>query len=108
MDRTVDRGVHMAAEETLVDLRERLVRDYGEHGASYLMDRPPGGWSQLVTIPVLEARLDALRHELRSEMAALRGELRVELHEAMRSQTRWMVGAVIAAQALMVSVLRFA
>jgi len=43
--------------------------------ASYLMDRPVGGWSELVTnhtldlkLAVIEARMDALEHRLLAEM----------------------------------------
>ena len=43
--------------------------------ASYLMDRPAGGWSELVTnhtldlkLAVIEARIDTLRYELLAEM----------------------------------------
>jgi hypothetical protein len=43
--------------------------------ASYLMDRPAGGWSELVTdhtldlkLAVIEAKIDTVRHELLAEM----------------------------------------
>jgi hypothetical protein len=40
----------------------------GPEEASYLMDRPPGGWSDLVTNESLTVRLDALRHEMKREL----------------------------------------
>jgi hypothetical protein len=39
------------------------------------MDRPPGGWSDLVTNQTLTDKLDALRQEMRAELAGLRAEL---------------------------------
>ena len=45
------------------------------------MDRPPGGWNDLVTNQTLDLKIDALRSDLRSEMTALRGELRGEMAE---------------------------
>ncbi len=36
--------------------------------AAILMDRPPGGWSDLLTNEVLNAKLDALRFELVATM----------------------------------------
>jgi len=49
-------------------------------GASILMDRPPGGWNDLVTNESLRLSLDALRHELRTEMGGLRAEMQVMEH----------------------------
>ena len=46
--------------------------------ASYLMDRPPGGWSNLVTTEVLDLRLELIRSEMREEFASVRGEMREE------------------------------
>jgi len=43
------------------------------------MDRPPGGWNDLVTNHTLDVKVDALRTELRAEMTELRGELRAEM-----------------------------
>lgn len=39
------------------------------------MDRPPGGWSDLVTNQMLGARLDALRSDLVAEIAMVRTEI---------------------------------
>jgi hypothetical protein len=39
-------------------------KTYGVEGAAILMDRPPGGWSDLVTNQTLDLKIDALRHEL--------------------------------------------
>ena len=39
--------------------------------ASILMDRPPGGWSDLVTNQTLDLKIDVLRSDLRAEMSLL-------------------------------------
>lgn len=102
----------MAVEEPLTRIRQVLEERLGMEAASYLMDRPPGGWSNLVTTDVLDLRLDLLRSELcegmagvrdemhvgfaslRSEMSGLREELRSEmsghwvgLHDLLRRHT---------------------
>ena len=46
----------------------------------------------------MQEGLGSLRSEMQSEFAAVRsdmGSLRVELHDALRSQTRWLVGAMV-------------
>ena len=54
----------MAVEEVRARLRRQLEETYGAEGATILMDRPPGGWSDLVTNQTLDLKIDALRHEL--------------------------------------------
>jgi hypothetical protein len=54
----------MAVEEVRARLRRQLEETYGVEGAAILMDRPPGGWSDLVTNQTLDLKIDALRHEL--------------------------------------------
>jgi hypothetical protein len=71
----------MTTEDVRVRLRTKLESTFGAEEASLLMDRPPGGWTDLVTNPVLEGRLDALRYELVGQMAELRGDLRAEMAE---------------------------
>jgi hypothetical protein len=58
----------MTTEEVRVRLRAKLESTFGAEEASLLMDRPPGGWNDLVTNQMLDARLDALKHELVSEL----------------------------------------
>jgi hypothetical protein len=58
----------MTIEEVRVRLRTKLKAAFGAEEASILMDRPPGGWNDLVTNQVLEARLDALKFELVATM----------------------------------------
>lgn len=63
-------------EEVRVRLREKLEGIVGAEETSYLMDRPPGGWSDLATNQTLTDKLDTLRHEMRAELAGVRTEVR--------------------------------
>ena len=65
----------MAIEEQRLRVRRTLEEKLGVEEASYLMDRPPGGWAELVTnhtldlkLAVVEAKIDALRFELLAEV----------------------------------------
>ena len=58
----------MTIEDARVRLRTKLESAFGAEEASILMDRPPGGWNDLVTTPVLDAKIDALRFELVATM----------------------------------------
>jgi hypothetical protein len=69
----------MALEAARVRLRRQLEETYGAEGAAILMDRPPGGWTDLVTNQTIDLKIDALRHELRSDMAELRSSLKEEI-----------------------------
>jgi hypothetical protein len=79
----------------MAGLRRKLEEAFGAEEASILMDRPPGGWTDLVTNQTLDLKIDALRAELRGEMAELRGdvaalgaELRGEMAELSASVDR--------------------
>ena len=78
----------MAVEEVRLSLRRQLEEMFGAEEASLLMDRPPGGWNDLVTNQSLAREMDALRSELRSEMTELRGGLRGEMAELSASVDR--------------------
>ena len=89
----------MTVDEQYRRVRRTLEEKLGVEEASYLMDRPAGGWSQLVTnqtldlkFDVVDQRFESLRHELTSEMQALRAEL----HQSIRQQT-WAVMTVLVA-----------
>ena len=65
----------MAIDEQRLRVRRSLEEKLGMEEASYLMDRPAGGWSELVTnhtldlkLAVVEAKIDALRFELKADM----------------------------------------
>ncbi len=58
----------MTLEDARVRLRSKLEATYGAEEASILLDRPPGGWNDLVTNQMLEARLETLEHKLIAEL----------------------------------------
>jgi len=58
----------VAIEEQRLRIRRSLEEKLGMEEASYLMDRPLGGWSEVVTNHTLDLKVDALRHELIAEM----------------------------------------
>jgi hypothetical protein len=102
----------MAVDEMLTALRRELERNYGVEAASYLMDRPRGGWDTLVTSDELDLKLDALRSELRGELAGgladLRTEmavLRADLAQELNRQTWRLATLVVAAQGIAVGAL---
>ena len=77
------------------------------------MDRPPGGWSDLVTNQTLDLKIDALRSDLRIEMSELRSELKVDManlsasvDRRLRAQTWMMMSTMIAAVGLSVTLSR--
>jgi hypothetical protein len=65
----------MAMQEVRERLRQRLESEYGVDEAGILMDRPPGGWSDLVTNESLNAKLDAVRFEV---IATMEREIRAQ------------------------------
>ena len=83
----------MTTEDVRVRLRNKLETAFGAEEASILMDRPPGGWNDLVTNQVLEARLSALE----SKMVALENKLVATMERGFRAQTWRIVGAVFVA-----------
>jgi hypothetical protein len=103
----------MTVEDVRVRLRRQLEDAFGVEEASILMDRPPGGWSDLVTNQTLDLKIDALRSDLRIEMSELRSDLRVEMSKLsasvdgrLRAQTWMMMATVIAAVGLSVTLSR--
>lgn len=110
----------MAVEEARVRLRRQLEDTFGVEEASILMDRPPGGWNDLVTNQTLDLKFDALRYELRTEMHDLRADLRLEMSglrigmsdlsasvdRRLRAQTWMMMSTMIAAVGLSVTLSR--
>ena len=110
----------MTVEEARVRLRRQLEDAFGIEEASILMDRPPGGWSDLVTNQTLDLKIDALRSDLRTEMGELRSELKLEISDVrvemanlsasvdrrLRAQTWMMMSTMIAAVGLSVTLSR--
>jgi hypothetical protein len=66
------------------------------------MDRPPGGWNDLVTNQMLDARLDSLKYELLTEMA----NLRATMEQGFRTQTWRLLGAIFVAFGLFATLVR--
>lgn len=90
----------MAVDDIREQVRSTLEGLMSAEEASYLMDRPPGGWSDLVTKDYLDARLEALEHKLRTEIAGVRegmADLRTQIERQTTSLLRWLVPTVFAA-----------
>ena len=94
----------MAIEEVRVRLRRKLEGMLGEDEAAMLMDRPPGGWGDLVTNQslnaILEARFDALDHRLES----LKYELSSRMDQLARDQTWRMMTALITSMSILTAI----
>ena len=63
------------------------------------MDRPPGGWGDLVTNQTLDLKIDVLRSDLRAEMSSLSASV----DRRLRAQTWMMMSTMIAAVGLSVT-----
>ena len=50
----------MPIDDVRVRLRRKLEEAFGAEEASILMDRPPGGWTDLVTNQTFDLKMDAL------------------------------------------------
>ena len=80
----------MAVDEIRNRTRQKLEALVGAEEASYLMERPPGGWSDLVTNQVLDAKLDALEHRMLGAIA----EVRVDFRQHTNRLVLWMVPTI--------------
>ena len=75
--------------------------------ASYLMDRPAGGWSELVTNHTLDLKFEALEHRFQAldhRFDALESRVLSEMDRRFTEQTWKLLSAVIAAMALMAAI----
>ena len=77
----------MVMEEARLRLRRQLEDTFGVEEASILMDRPPGGWNDLVTNQSLAREMDSLRTELRGELRGAIAELSASVDRRLRAQT---------------------
>jgi hypothetical protein len=94
----------MTVEEVRLRLRRKLEHMLGDDEAAMLMDRPPGGWSDLVTNQTLnaivDARFDALDHRLES----LKHELGSRMDQLARDQTWRMMTALVTAMSILTAI----
>ena len=70
----------MTVDEPRMQLRTRLVELVGVSGAEILMDRPPGGWGDLVTNHTLDLRFAAWEERFDRRLDAF--EARMDLRFA--------------------------
>ena len=89
----------MAIEEQRLRVRRSLEEKLGMEEASYLMDRPVGGWSELVTNHTLDLKLAVVDERFRvveSKIDTLEHKLRAEMERGFRRQTWSLMSVSIA------------
>ena len=109
----------MAVEEVRMRLRRKLEDMLGDDEAAMLMDRPPGGWSDLVTNQSLAAilderfaslelrldnRFDKVDHRFEvvyQDLATLEHKLRSRMDELARDQTWRMITALLGGMSIL-------
>jgi hypothetical protein len=125
----------MTVEEDRMRLRSRLEELVGMSGADILMDRPAGGWSDLVTNHTLDLRfaaseerfdrkLEALEHRMDLRFAELERtmdlrfaaidhrfdrfehELLAQVDRRLRAQTWMMMSTIIATVGILIALIR--
>jgi hypothetical protein len=77
----------------------QLEETYGVEGAAILMDRPPGGWSDLATNQTLSLHFDTLDHRFEAldhRFDALEHRLRSEFREQTTRLLLWIVPTIFA------------
>lgn len=84
----------VAVDEIRMRLRRKLEELVGVSEAEILLDRPPGGWADLVTNQILDLKLETLEHKLIGTM-----------EREFRGQTRWLVTTLIAGMGAMTGAL---
>jgi hypothetical protein len=110
----------VAVDEVRPRLRRKLEELVGVEEADLLMDRPPGGWSALVTKEWLDERLAhereimderfrGIEHQFAAvdaKIDGLRHELVGTMHLEFRNQTWRLFGATTGLMAIVVAALR--
>jgi hypothetical protein len=107
----------MTVDETLTRLRAKLEETYGVDGAAILMDRPPGGWGDLVTNASLHRELDALERRFDLKLDArfatvdhrfdrFEHQLLSQVDRRLRAQSWVSISTVIAAMGIIVAAIR--
>jgi hypothetical protein len=94
-------------ERQRLELYERLGETLGKEHAEVLMEYlPPVGWNDVAR----RHDLDALRFELRAELAELRSGLdglRGEMHREFRSQQMWLTTTMLACSGAVLALVAF-
>ena len=85
----------MTTEDVRVRLRNKLESAFGAEEASILLDRPPGGWNDLATNQMLDAKLAALENKLVATM-----------ERGFRIQTWRLLGAIVVTFGLFATLVR--
>ena len=78
----------------------------GEDDAGMLMDRPPGGWAELVTNQSLDARFDAMERRFAAmdhRFEALEHRIIARMEQGFRDQTWRLMTAMIAMMSVLVA-----
>ncbi len=121
----------MTVDEDRMHLRTRLEELVGMSGAEILMDRPPGGWSDLVTNHTLDLRftaseerfdrkLDTLAANLELRFAAIDArfaevdhrfdrfehQLLAQVDRRLRSQSWMTISTIVAVGGVIVAAIR--
>jgi len=74
----------MTVDDVRTRLRARLEQEYGVDEASVLMDRPPGGWGDLVTHESLHRELTAMESRMDLKLEALEARIDARFIEVDR------------------------
>jgi hypothetical protein len=82
----------MTVDEVRQRTRVKLEQLLGAEEANWLMDRPPGGWSDLVTNQTLDLKLSALEDRVGRSMT----ELSASVDQRLRAQT-WITTTTLVA-----------
>jgi hypothetical protein len=110
----------MTVDEEPMRLRTRLEELVGMSGADYLMDRPAGGWSDLVTTQTLDLRLAAFEAKMDLRFAEVERrfdavdhrfdrfehQLLAQVDRRLRAQSWVTISTIIAAVGVMAAALR--
>lgn len=97
----------MAVDEVRTRLRERLEEEYGVEEAGILMDRPPGGWGDLVTRDSMRQEFDRFEDRFEQKidlkLESLKFDLTAQMERSFREQTWRLMTATISSMALLVA-----
>jgi len=99
----------MSIDDVTIQIRSQLQEAFGVDAASYLMDRPPGGWSNLVTYDGLDRRLSQLEARLDDKfdlkLEGLEYKLMSMMDREFRTQTWRLMTAMLSGMAVLVAVM---